>query len=50
MTPDEFRAYGHQVVDFIADYRARVEERPVMAMTSPGEIKAQAASHAAERA
>jgi len=39
MTPDEFRAYGHQVVDFIADYRARVAERPVMAMTSPGEIK-----------
>ena len=40
MTPDEFRAYGHQVVDFIADYRARVAERPVMARTAPGEIKA----------
>ena len=41
MTPDEFRAAGHQIVDFIADYRARVGERPVMAATSPGEIKAQ---------
>jgi aromatic-L-amino-acid decarboxylase len=40
MTPDEFRAFGHQVVDFIADYRARVAERPVMARTAPGEIKA----------
>ena len=41
MTPDEFRAYGHQVVDFIADYRDRLAERPVMATTAPGEIKAQ---------
>jgi aromatic-L-amino-acid decarboxylase len=40
MTPDEFRAFGHQVVDLIADYRARVAERPVMARTTPGEIKA----------
>jgi aromatic-L-amino-acid/L-tryptophan decarboxylase len=40
MTPEEFRTFGHQVVDFIADYRARVGERPVMATTAPGEIKA----------
>ncbi|MBP7779241.1 MAG: aspartate aminotransferase family protein [Acidobacteria bacterium] len=41
MTPDEFRKHGHAVVDWIADYRARVAERPVMATTAPGEIKAQ---------
>jgi aromatic-L-amino-acid decarboxylase len=40
MTPEEFRKYGHAVVDWIADYRARVHERPVMAQTGPAEIKA----------
>jgi len=41
MTPEEFRRFGYQIVDFIADYRARVAERPVMAATAPGDIKAQ---------
>ncbi|HWG46613.1 MAG TPA: pyridoxal-dependent decarboxylase [Gemmataceae bacterium] len=41
MSPDEFRRFGHQLIDWIADYRARVAERPVMAQTAPGEIKAQ---------
>ena len=41
MTPEEFRAYGHAIVDLIADQRARVAERPVMAVTEPGDIKAQ---------
>lgn len=40
MTPEEFRKHGHAVVDWIADYRAHVAERPVMAQTAPGEIKA----------
>jgi aromatic-L-amino-acid decarboxylase len=40
MTPEEFRKYGYAVVDWIADYRTRVHERPVMAQTAPGEIKA----------
>jgi glutamate/tyrosine decarboxylase-like PLP-dependent enzyme len=40
MTPEEFRIAGHQLIDWIADYRARVAELPVMARTSPGEIKA----------
>ena len=40
MTPEEFRTHGHAVVDWIADYRARVHERPVMAQTAPGDIKA----------
>jgi aromatic-L-amino-acid decarboxylase len=38
MTPDEFRRAGHQVVDWIADYRATLESRPVMARTAPGEV------------
>ena len=40
MTPEEFRKYGHAVVDWIADYRARVDERPVMATVEPGLIRA----------
>jgi aromatic-L-amino-acid decarboxylase len=40
MTPEEFRTYGHAIVDMIADHRARVAERRVMAPTSPGDIKA----------
>jgi aromatic-L-amino-acid decarboxylase len=43
MTPEQFRTAGHEIVDFIADYRACVAERPVMATTSPGDVKAQLA-------
>ncbi len=41
MTPDEFRRFGHRVVDFIADYRAGVAARPVMSPVEPGALKAQ---------
>jgi aromatic-L-amino-acid decarboxylase len=41
VNPEEFRKRGHQIVDWIADYRARVAERPVMARTQPGDVKAQ---------
>jgi aromatic-L-amino-acid decarboxylase len=40
VTPEEFRRRGHQLIDWIADYRSRVSERPVMARTAPGEVKA----------
>src|SRR5947209_16398763 len=40
MTPDEFRATGHRLIDWIADYRAGVAGRPVMARTAPGEVRA----------
>src|SRR5262245_21495874 len=41
MSPDEFRTIGHQLIDWIADYRAGIAARPVMARTAPGEVKAQ---------
>jgi aromatic-L-amino-acid decarboxylase len=40
MTPEEFRAAGYRIVDWIADYRATVESRPVMARVKPGDVKA----------
>jgi aromatic-L-amino-acid decarboxylase len=41
MNPEEFRRFGHQVVDWIADYRARAAGRPVMSRVEPGSIRAQ---------
>jgi len=44
MTPEEFRRLGHQVVDWVADYRERVATLPVMSRVTPGAIKAQLAA------
>jgi glutamate/tyrosine decarboxylase-like PLP-dependent enzyme len=41
MTPEDFRKAGHRLIDWIADYRAGIESRPVMAKSAPGEIAAQ---------
>ncbi len=38
MTPEEFRRAGHELIDWIADFRATLESRPVMARTAPGEV------------
>jgi aromatic-L-amino-acid decarboxylase len=40
MSPEEFRTVGHRLIDWIADYRAGVGDRPVLARTAPGEVKA----------
>nr|WP_286088919.1 DOPA decarboxylase [Pseudomonas sp. MWU13-3659] len=40
VTPEQFRQYGHQLIDLIADYRQTVAERPVMAQVEPGYLKA----------
>src|SRR5579875_2165340 len=39
MTSEEFRAHGHRVIDWIADYQQRVESLPVLAQVQPGEIR-----------
>ncbi len=41
MSPEEFRRLAHQLVDWVADYRAHVANRPVMARTKPGDVRAQ---------
>jgi aromatic-L-amino-acid/L-tryptophan decarboxylase len=40
MSPEEFRKHGYAVVDLIANYRETIAERPVMARSAPGELKA----------
>ena len=40
MTPEEFRNAGHQVIDWVADFRAGVNQLPVMAQVGPGAVKA----------
>ena len=47
---DEFRANGHALVDWIADYLAGIEERPVQAQVVPGEVRAQLPESAPEAA
>lgn len=43
MTPEEFRAHAHEMVDWMADYMAGIEDLPVRAQTAPGEIAAKLA-------
>lgn len=37
--PEEFRAAGHRLIDWIADYRATVEARPVRSPLGPGDVR-----------
>ena len=39
MNVEEFRRIGHQVIDWIADYRARVEALPVRSTLEPGAVR-----------
>src|SRR4051794_39767821 len=48
MTPEEFRAAGHQLVDWIADHRGRIPDLPVAAQAEPGQVAAGLAPHAPE--
>jgi aromatic-L-amino-acid decarboxylase len=41
MTPESFRELGHSIVDWVADYRAQIESRPVMSRVAPGDIHRQ---------
>jgi len=50
MTLDEFRKIGHQLIDWIADYRAGVAALPVLSGVKPGDIKAQLPADAPQQA
>lgn len=40
LTPEEFRTQGHAVIDWIADYWASLDGRPVLSQVAPGEVAA----------
>jgi len=40
MTAEEFRRHGKEMVDWIADYYARIESFPVLSQAKPGQIRA----------
>jgi len=39
MTPEDFRQAGHDLIDWIADYRSNLEKRPVRAQVNPGDTR-----------
>ncbi len=38
MTPEQFREAGHDLIDWIADYRAGIGDGPVLAAVEPGQV------------
>jgi len=45
MSPEEFRRHGHTMVDWIADYYARIESFPVLSQAQPGQVRAALPAH-----
>ncbi len=41
MSKEDFRRFGHQLVDWVAEYLEHVEDLPVLAQIEPGDLKAQ---------
>jgi aromatic-L-amino-acid decarboxylase len=41
MSKEEFRRFGHELIDWIAEYLETVEDLPVMSQIEPGDLKAQ---------
>jgi aromatic-L-amino-acid/L-tryptophan decarboxylase len=50
MGPEEFRAAGHELIDWIADYRSRIPQLPVQARVGPGEVAGKLPGQAPEQA
>ena len=50
MTSEEFRRYGHRLIDWLADYHAGLKDRPVMSPVRPGDIKKLLPAEPPERA
>jgi aromatic-L-amino-acid decarboxylase len=48
MGPEEFRKAAHELVDWVADFRARVAELPVRSTVAPGEVAAKLPAAAPE--
>src|SRR5215472_17154001 len=48
MTPDEFRRWGTETVEWIARYLERVEALPVLSSVEPGEVRSALPAHPPE--
>jgi len=40
MSKEDFRRFGHELIDWVADYLENVEDLPVLAQIEPGDLKA----------
>ncbi|MEZ5401808.1 MAG: aminotransferase class I/II-fold pyridoxal phosphate-dependent enzyme [Bryobacteraceae bacterium] len=49
MTPEEFRKYGHETVDWIAEYMEGIRDYPVLSKVRPGELTASLPGSAPEK-
>ena len=41
MNSEDFRRFGHQLIDWIADYFEHIDQRPVLPAMEPGDLKSQ---------
>ena len=49
MTPDEFRRWGGEAIEWVAQYLERVEELPVASRVAPGDVRRALPAHPPER-
>ena len=49
LTTEEFRRYGHQAIDWIAEFLEHVERYPVLPPVKPGELTDALPRHGPER-
>ena len=49
MSPEEFRRYGHELVEWVANYMETVSDRPVVSTVEPGSIRAMLPAEAPEQ-
>lgn len=48
LTPEQFRALGHRMIDFLADYMGSVSVWPVMSRDAPGDVLSRLPEHPPE--
>jgi len=49
MSKEDFRRFGHELIDWISDYFEQIEGMPVLSQIEPGELKAQLPSSPPEK-
>ena len=49
MSVEDFRRYGHEMIDWVSNYFAQLEKYPVLAQTTPGELQSRLPASAPAR-